>query len=124
MYITIVTQSSSCNTFIIIMMMSVRSRYIYGPIPHTFPVYIVTPSICTHSPPCSDPLDMTGSVCNGVGQCECGECVCDKISQESELVFQGSYCQYNPLNCPIARDDSGQFKPCAGEENTKSILHS
>ncbi|XP_064385860.1 integrin beta-1-like isoform X2 [Halichondria panicea] len=63
---------------------------------------------------CIDPLDMTGSVCNGVGQCECGECVCDQISQESELVFQGSYCQYNPLNCPIARDDSGQFKPCAG----------
>ena len=74
---------------------------------------------------CSDPLDMTGTVCNGVGQCECGKCVCDRISEESELVFQGPYCQYNPLNCPIARDDSGQFKPCAGEEKYQvCILYS
>lgn len=71
---------------------------------------------------CSDPLDMSGSVCNGVGVCECGECVCNRISDDSELMFEGPYCQYNPLNCPIARDDNGEFKPCAGEK--KNCTHS
>ena len=68
---------------------------------------------CSHS----DPLNPTAPQCNGVGRCECGECVCDRISNDTDLVFQGPYCQYNPLSCPVARDDNGEFKPCAGKSS-------
>lgn len=44
-----------------------------------------------------------------------------QISDDSPLVFSGAYCQYNPLNCPLARDDNGLFKPCAGIYILKSI---
>lgn len=42
-----------------------------------------------------------------------------QISEDSSLLFSGPYCQYNPLNCPLARDDSGAFKPCAGRLEKK-----
>ena len=46
----------------------------------------------------------------------CGECVCDVVDQsDSSVRYQGEYCQYDPSDCPVGRDENGDFAPCASK---------
>jgi hypothetical protein len=53
-------------------------------------------------------------VCSGRGTCVCGECMCDSVDQSDGSVrYHGDYCQHDPTDCPVGRDDSGLLTPCS-----------
>lgn len=44
--------------------------------------------------------------------------MCDTIDQSNSLLrYEGEYCQYDPRDCPVGRDDNGLLVPCSSEYN-------
>ena len=40
-----------------------------------------------------------------------------QTEEDPSLRYEGPYCQFNPQNCPLARDANGNFRPCAGRSH-------